>query len=361
MKASKHRDISALRGFRIRRRERGVALLVALLVFALCAALLVAMQRDFDLSYRRAANSFTAQQSWTYLRGAEELAALALALDYDADAARATPRDDLEEIWAAPTAPYALDEGGWMAGELVDLQGRFNLNGLGDPPRPGEGAAAYSAAQQVFIRLLQALEDVSVDRFQALAITDAVADWIDADDEPRRNGAESAYYVSLNPSYRAANRAFASVSELRAVAHITPEIYAALRPLVSVWPAVPAKLNIHTAPLSVLQALNVDGSLAPLSRTDAEALVAYRRETGFAGIEEFLRQAVFAAATTSAIASLLGESSNYFLLDSRVEIADRQQRLYSVLRRRQRQVDVLQRINASLYERPLTPPAEPRS
>ena len=31
------------------RRARGVALIVALLVFALCAALLVAMQRDFDL------------------------------------------------------------------------------------------------------------------------------------------------------------------------------------------------------------------------------------------------------------------------------------------------------------------------
>lgn len=343
------------------RRARGVALIVALLVFALCAALLVAMQRDFDLGYRRAANSFIAQQSWAYLRGAEELAALALALDYDADAARAVPRDDLKEIWAEPSAPYPLDEGGWLAGELVDLQGRFNLNSLGDPPRPGEGAAAYSAAQQVFIRLLQALEEVDVDRFQALAITDAVADWIDADDEPRGGGAESAYYVSLDPAYRAANRALASVSELRAIAHITPEIYAALRPLVSVWPAVPARLNIHTAPLGVLQALNVDGSLEPLSRADAQALLDYRRETGFADIDEFLRQAPFAAAPTSAIAALLGESSNYFLLDSRVEIAQRQQRLYSVLRRRQRQVDVLQRINASLYEPPLRPPAEPQS
>jgi general secretion pathway protein K len=49
----------------------------------------------------------------------------------------------------------------------------------------------------------------------------------------------------------------------------------------------------------------------------------------------------------------LGESSQFFLLASRVEIADREQRLYSVLRREAREVDVLQRINASLYDMPV--------
>ena len=43
---------------------------------------------------------------------------------------REQPRDDLLEIWAQTPPPYALDEGGWMAGCLRDLQGRFNLNSL---------------------------------------------------------------------------------------------------------------------------------------------------------------------------------------------------------------------------------------
>lgn len=332
--------------------ERGVALVVALLVFAICAATLVALQRDFDLSYRRGLNSFVAEQSWAYLRGAEELASLALALDHDADLQRESPRDDLSEIWAQESAPYPLDEGGWMFGTLEDLQGRFNLNSLGTPVNPDTAATAYSPAQQVFIRLLQALEIDEVDQFAASALMDSIADWIDTDDEPRLNGAESAFYVGLNPSYRPANRPMASVSELLAVANMTPEIYQALRPVVTVWPETPVGINIHTAPLPVLRALNSSGNLQPLSRGDAESLLQLREETGFASLEEFLQLPPFAGEDSTSIAALLGESSSYFLLVSRVEIADREQRLYSVLRREARQIDVLQRANVSLYDMP---------
>ncbi|MFT4767719.1 MAG: general secretion pathway protein K [Glaciecola sp.] len=337
------------------RSQDGVALVVALLVFAICAGVLVALQRDFDLSYRRGLNSFVAEQSWAYLRGAEDLASLALTLDYDADLASETSRDDLNEIWAQQATPYALDEGGWMFGSLTDLQGRFNLNSLGDPA--AAGTSSYSPAQQTFIRLLQALESAELDQFAAIAVTEAVADWIDADDEPRLNGAESAYYVSLQPSYRPGNRPMMSVSELLAVATMTPEIFQALRPHVTVWPQVPAAINIHTASQSVLQALNVDGNLQPLSRSEGESLVQLREGAGFTSLEEFLQLAVFSGESNSGIATLLTESSSYFLLASRVEIADREQRLYSVLRRQAREIDVLQRINASLYDMP-NPAAE---
>lgn len=335
--------------------QDGVALVVALLVFAICASVLVALQRDFDLSYRRGLNSFVTEQSFSYLRGAEELAALALTLDYDADLAGESPRDDLNEIWAQQATPYALDEGGWMFGSLEDLQGRFNLNSLGAPP--SSAAVVYSPAQQVFIRLLQALGSPEVDEFTAAAIADAVADWIDADDEPRLNGAESAFYVSLEPSYRPANRPMVSVSELQAIQGMTPELYRALRPFVTVWPQVPSGINIHTAPLPVLRALNTNGNLRPLSLSDGESIVQIREDVGFANLDSFLQQEVFSGGEASSFATLLTESSSYFLLASRVEIADREQRMYSVLRRQAREIDVLQRINASLYDMP-NPPAE---
>ncbi|MFT7286075.1 MAG: general secretion pathway protein K [Halieaceae bacterium] len=333
-----------------RRRENGVALIVALLVFAISAALLVAMQREFTLDYRRGANRFIEEQSWAYLRGAEELATMALQLDYDSDVAREAPRDDLQELWAQEAVPYALDEGGWMFGSLQDLQGRFNLNSLDAAPTDGVGAAAYSPAQQAFIRLLQALDGLELSQYDAIAIAESVADWIDTDSDTRLNGAESSFYASLSPSYRPANRAMASVSELRAVANITPALYRSLAPLVSVWPRTPASINIHTAPLPVLRALNADGNLQPLSLADGETLLAQRADTGFADREEFLALPVFAGASLTGTASLIGESSAWFLLDSRVEIADREQRLYSVLRRDARQVTVLLRTGGGLYD-----------
>ena len=332
--------------------QRGVALIIALLVAALAAALLVALQRDFDLSYRRAANEFIGEQSWAYLVGAEALAIRALQLDYDGDLARGVARDDLEEIWAQEPVPYALDEGGWMLGSLEDLQGRFNLNLLAAAPGTGEGAAAYVPAQQFFIRLLQALEGLEINEFQAMAITDAIGDWIDADDIVRRNGAESSSYLSRTPAYAAANQAMASVSELRAIEGISIEIYEALRPFVTVWPREASSINIHTAPATVLRAVNSDGNLQPLTIDHGESLVQLREDSGFIDMDDFFQQGPFAGNQLDAVASLLTESSSYFLLTSRVEIADREQRLYSVLRRSERQVDVLARTGASLYDFP---------
>ena len=334
-------------------RQRGVALVIAMLVFAIAAALLVRIQRDFDLNYRRAANAFVAEQSWSYLRGAEELAFLALRLDYEADTAAEVPRDDLNEFWAQPATPYALDEGGWLMGDLADLQGRFNVNSLSAPTQTGQGTAAYDAAQAAFIRLLQALEGVEVDEFEAVRITESVADWLDQDDEPRLNGAESTFYVSQNPSYRPGNGPMISVSELRAVANMRPDVYLALRPHVTVWPLDGTGINIHTATLPVLRALNLDGSLRPLTLEAGQGLLEERAETGFASLEEFLQLPAFADAQQderTRINALLTESSSYFLLTSRVEIADREQRMYSVLRRQARDINVLQRESASLYD-----------
>ena len=118
--------------------QRGAALVVALLIFAVAAALMVGLQRDFTLHAQRAANAFVQEQGWQYLLGAEDLAAIALRLDGEQDAAREQPRDDLTELWAQEATPYPLDEGGWLAGQLEDLQGRFNLNNL----VVGEGAVA---------------------------------------------------------------------------------------------------------------------------------------------------------------------------------------------------------------------------
>jgi general secretion pathway protein K len=257
-------------------RQKGAALVVAMLVFALCTALIVAMKGDFTRLYQRSANTFLAEQAYAYLRGAEELATIALLVDYDLDGEQETPRDDLGEVWAQPATPYALDEGGWLQGSLQDLQGRFNLNAL---TGGAEGERRFTPAQVQFIRLLQALEDPRVSEQEARMITASVADWLDRDETPGPDGVEDDYYFSRNPAHRTANRPMASVSELRAVAYITPEIYAALRPYITVWPQSPSTLNIHTAPALVLRSINGDKDFSPLSDSDAESLVSYREDT----------------------------------------------------------------------------------
>jgi general secretion pathway protein K len=235
-----------------------------------------------------------------------------------------------------------------MVGELEDLQGRFNLNSLDAQPREGSGAARFTPEQALFIRMLQALETPTLSEYEAIAVTESIADWLDADEVPRLNGAESSTYAARTPAYRAANQPLRSVSELRAVANLTPALFVALEPLVTVWPQAPAAINLHTAPLPLLRAINADDTLQPLSLADGETLLQRRREPGYLDRDDFFSQPVFAEADVEGAAALFGESSSYFLLTARVEIADREQRLYSVLRRESRQVDVLLRMRAAL-------------
>jgi general secretion pathway protein K len=331
-----------------------------MLVFALCAALIVAMKSEFTRFYQRGANMFLSEQAQAYLRGAEDLAGIALLADYDIDQGREEPRDDLQEIWAQPTAPYALDEGGWLAGKLTDLQGRFNLNSLaaragtagGEAGEGGEGRQTrrFTPAQAQFIRLLQALEEPSLSQQEAVLITESIADWLDPDSTPSLDGAEDDYYFGRTPAYRAANRPMTSVSELRAVAYVSADIYAALQEFVTVWPLTPGKLNIHTAPALVLRSLNADDDLSPLSESDGEALLAAREDGGFEDIESFLQHPVFAERRErmEQTRGLLGQASSVFLLEAEVEVADRNMRLYSVLERRQRSVAALARAGGSL-------------
>jgi general secretion pathway protein K len=159
----------------IRSRQHGAALVVALLVFALAAALLVGLQRDFTLQLQRSANHTMSEQVWAYFLGAEALAAVALRADVEADARTEPAIDDLNEMWAQPPAPYGLDEGGWLSGQLQDLQGRLNLNSLAGGG--AEGSPRFTVEQKMMIRLLQSFEDVPVTLPEAMALTEAISDF----------------------------------------------------------------------------------------------------------------------------------------------------------------------------------------
>ena len=328
-------------------KQRGAALVLAMLVFALCASIIVAMKGEFTRLYQRSANIFLGEQAYAYLRGAEELAGLALLADYDQDKGREVPSDDLQEIWAQPAAPYPLDEGGWLRGSLQDLQGRFNLNSL---LGRGNEEGRLTPAQAQFVRLLQALEKPEVSEQEAKMIAAAVADWLDRDQNPGLDGAEDAFYFSRTPAYRVANQPMSSVSELRAVANMTAEIYRALQPYVTVWPQIATSINVNTAPAMVLRTINSDDDLSPLSEADGESLLRDREESGFADLEAFLANPVFEGKRDKMQGqrALIGLQSSYFLLQAEVEVADRNMRLYSVLQRRDGQVAALARASGSL-------------
>ena len=301
----------------------GAALIVAMLIFAIATALVVAMSSEFTLLMRRTGNSSLTRQAHAYLRGGEDLARAVLRAD------RNRTRDTLSDNWAQQLPPYALDEGGWLSGRLEDLQGRFNLNSVGDSP----------SARQQFVRLLQTPARPRISRQQALQIAEALRDWLDADDEPLPLGAEDDYYRTQTPPYRAGNAPMRSVSELRLVAHMTPELYAAVAPHLTALPLnSPTPINIQTASAGVLRSINCPDDLAPLSAREGEDLLELRGSDGFADKDEILVYIDCAKNNTPDLP--LSIKSDWFLYSGVVEVAGRPARLYSILHRKEGEAGV---------------------
>ena len=245
------------------RRERGVAVLVAMLVVTIGTIIAVNLMWQATLDLRRAEAALASDQGLLYMQGAEAWAADILRQDL-VDSPKS---DNLGEPWATELPPLPVD-GGTIAGQLEDLQGRFNFNNLIN--RQGR---EDPIARKQFERLLM-LVDVDP------ALAGAVVDWLDPDTDVRfPNGGEDDTYSGADPPYRSANLPITTPSELMAVAGFDRETYAKIAPYVTVLPSG-TKLNVNTASDVVLASLSDDIDLSA-----AKALVEERAGGAFQDID----------------------------------------------------------------------------
>jgi len=323
------------------RKQRGAVLVMVLLIVALVTALAVNFSSAFQLSLARGEVRWHGAQASAYLLGAEELA-----IKFLQDDRANNEFDHLGEDWAQETSPFPV-EGGWLLGRIVDGQGLFNLNALAGNTEEGRsGAARFSPMQRRFIRVLQTFEEVPVSENEALALMEALIDWLDADDEPTGfGGAESGFYSGLELAYHPANQWFSSVSELRLVRHMTPALYRVLAPLVVVLPEA-TDININTANLAVFQSLNVSSSLSPLSPGDAQQLLDARGSEGYENIQDFVDSPSLVGLTTEGTqveTGNLGVNSEYFLIYSQAQLARQRRASMSLVYRTENDTQIIRR------------------
>ena len=292
------------------RRQRGAALIIAMLIMALAVSVTSAMLASQEVDVRRSSNLLHTGQINLYWRGAENWVAQILGRD-----AEDSDIDHLGQDWARELPPMPVD-GGFIQGRIIDLQSRFNLNSLLQPDgEPNE------AAVEMFQRLL-----INLELDENIAV--ALLDWLDEDLEPRfPGGAEDDHYLGLDPPYRVANRQLESPSELRLLAGVDRDAWRALRPYVAALPGVTA-VNVNTADPMILMALadNIDAS-------QLERLVSEREVEPFHNTGDFLAHDAFAGLSIED--ALLSATSNYFLMAARIEVGNLDAELYSLLHRQQ--------------------------
>lgn len=225
--------------------ERGVALLLALLVLALLVAIILEFDTEARREYRDASAFRDNFKASVLTRAAIQAARAVLQQDLLKDKQAGQFFDGPTDLWAFPIDKYAIGDG-WLTAQIEDERGKFNLNDLaagGDP----------NAKKTKVLRMKRLFELVQVNP----DLVDAIVDWIDQDETPEPAGAETLYYQSLRPAYRAANAPIQTLRELRLVKGITQDVFDKIARFVTVYPHDGASpININTADAIVLQALD---------------------------------------------------------------------------------------------------------
>jgi general secretion pathway protein K len=340
-----------IREFKGRGGQRGVALIIALILVALATILATKLTFDGFLERRRAIGVMAAEQALHFGLGAEALAADALSQDLQMSGSQTT----LAAPWAQPTQPLPITpqddpEGepiGTLQGQVEDMQGRFNLNNLarviqgsaaagpgapGGSPNPGvPGTSLPNNGTQGPVQDPQPLE-----QFQRLLIAvglepkwAAIArDWIDADDIPGSpDGAEDSIYTSQTPPYRTGNWPMMSPTELMNLPGFGADRYRKIAPFVTALPSAIVPINICTAPSEVLESLapTLNGEYSP------QVLAAGRKTGCFPDLNAFRN--VVGPQGLQALSGRYGTTSNYFRLTTRITLGTTEFTLYSLLLR----------------------------
>jgi general secretion pathway protein K len=297
-------------------RQRGVALLVAIVMFAVCTTVAAAITYNKAMTARRAAATFALEQALQAGMAAEALAQLALEED------GGNTKTEIHKPWAQSFGPIEIEGTGvWIQGQLEDLTGRFNLNSVVDWQGAPTNIFAIAPGQVDVFQTI--LTDRSVDTRYA----DLLVDWIDTNNQPESQGGEDTMYLSQSPPYRPPNTFITHASELQALPGLGPENYAKIAPFVTALPN-DEKVNTCTASGLVLDA----------TANDRNGQVAYRnqdlktlREKGcFPTNAEFIA-GIQDANDKSAAQARVQEKSNWFRLRTNIRIGTAEFVLYSVL------------------------------
>ena len=237
------------------RRQRGLALLLAILVVVMVSAVAVSILHEEKYALRKTSHILLMDRAGLYAYGLEDWARLFLREDRED-----SETDSLDEDWAIGIPGLPI-EGGYLSGFIEDEQSRFNLNSVLESELQVE-------------RLRRLCRRLEVDDI----FIPALMDWIDEDFDIRYpDGMEENY-----DTYRVANREMADTSELLLVHNVTAEMYAKLEPYITALPAT-TTININTMSEAVYESLGEEvGS--------ASKFIEERNEDPYSSIEDFIER-----------------------------------------------------------------------
>ncbi|WOG29855.1 type II secretion system minor pseudopilin GspK [Endozoicomonas sp. 8E] len=273
-------------------RQRGIALIYVLLIFAMITLMASQMTTSLWLHTEKNTHYLERIQARHLALGAEHYVALLLEQDAEEDKKKKKIMDHESERWNIQEVGYAVDQGD-IELVIVDETSRFNLNWL----------AADALDGQKFRGMF---ENILKNLGLNVQIASAIKDWIDHDQEPSEDGGEDNNYLSMDPPRRTSDAPFVSLSELRLIQGVGIDEFELLAPLVTALPDT-TRINVNTVLPEVMRSLS-----DKLTDSDVATIIDARSAEGFVRLEDLARLPALKDKTAALKEVPLDVASQYF-------------------------------------------------
>jgi general secretion pathway protein K len=310
--------------------DRGIAIVIVLWVVLVLSLLISGFAFTMHVETQVASYARKELKAEMLARSGIEVARMQLILG--AQSPTNSGYDALNQDWATNELLYVDHELG---------DGMFNVKVTDEESKIPINRATDVQLKRLFVLL-------GADPSDGDVIVDSILDWIDTDDLTRLNGAESDYYQSLSPPYRAKNAPLDRVEELLLIRGVTPELYRGT-PATETDPARPGlaevfttmtsgSINVNTASATVLQTMvGLDEAQvqAVLSRRDgADGIPGTEDDMPFRSAAEFFAAVgTLDPATTQAAQAVVAVSSSYFTVKSTGQVGGVKRTILATLHR----------------------------
>ena len=290
--------------FYLKFRNNGSALISVLILLGFVSSLLAILLNVGKQDQEQIGQYQKNNIIYTHIHAVEDFAINILNIDF-----QNSPNMTYQsENWGNPIEPFSV--GSYTVSlKIKDLQSKININSL---------VLNNSDINYIQLERLVSLFD-QLDINQDLIY--AIIDWIDYDSEVfSSSGGEDDYYLSLNPGYRAANRAINNLDEVLLIKGFDKTILKKLKPFLS---AIPREYdtNINTININTISALH-----PMIGLINAEKIIKYRNEKPFESIKDFTYYCKYnlrlSDSTINEITNMITTKSENFLIEGKISMSD---------------------------------------
>lgn len=263
------------------RKQKGVALLVVLILLVMMSALAAKISQQFCRNLQKTHYQVSQQLRWA-MQAQEKVVKDRLQNDASGESKPLSPDGD----WHQPLETQGDDY--TVVSQVEDAQDCFNVNNLLALEKPAQGQAQSAVPEKPRNERIveQILTQSGLSQSTAEEVYLQLVDYLDGDATTAKDGAETDAWAGVVPARQPANQMMRTISEIKLLPAFPAAAYPKVSKLLCALPDSASKVDVNT--LKPEQAALL-AALFPgkLTEDDALRLIESRTESGWENMETF--------------------------------------------------------------------------